>query len=402
MSVLDNLKYEMQEDDARTTANIKIIGVGGGGSNAVAHMLAAGLEGVEFYVLNTDVQALEACPVPNKLAIGGKITHGRGTGADPAVGRQAALEDTARICEILQGADMVFVAAGLGCGTGTGAAPVVASIAKELNALTVGVVTKPFTFEGARRMREAEKGLEELAGFVDTVIAIPNDRLLALAPRGTSVFEAFRMGHDYLRQTVSDIVDIMTLTGFINRDFSDVRSTMFGMGCAMLGTATASGENAAIEAAKQAIGSPLLEDSGIRGARNVLLNISGSSRLGLHEVHEACQLIRDATQCDEAEVNFGIVLNEAMADAVKVTVIATGFAGHETAPVREQEPAIGQTAWLSQAQSPGAAPVEPPPAPIEPVATTGHKPGNGAPPLPEPDDLDDLDTPAYLRRRMLH
>jgi cell division protein FtsZ len=397
MPVLDNLKYEMQEDDSRAAASIKIIGVGGGGSNAVAHMMTASLEGVDFYVLNTDVQALQACPVPGKLAIGGKITHGRGAGADPAVGRQAALEDTERICEILQGADMVFVAAGLGCGTGTGAAPVVASLAKELNALTVGVVTKPFGFEGARRMRQAEKGLEELSGFVDTVIAIANDRLLALAPRGTSVFEAFRMGHDYLRQTVSDIVDIMTLPGFINRDFSDVRSTMFGMGCALLGTATARGENAAVEAAKQAIGSPLLEATGIRGARNVLLNITGSNRLGLHEVNEACELIRDATRSAEVEINFGIVLNEAMADAVKVTVIATGFPGRETPTAPSDEPAIGQTAWLSDAQQRPAAPAEPPPDP-----QAGAKPGNGSPPLPEPDDIDDIDTPAYLRRRMLH
>lgn len=401
MAVLDQLKYEMQED-VRAAASIKIIGVGGGGSNAVAHMMAGGLEGVEFYVLNTDVQALQASPVPNKLAIGGKITHGRGAGADPGIGRQAALEDTARICEILQGADMVFIAAGLGCGTGTGAAPVVASIAKELNALTVAVVTKPFTFEGPLRMRQAEKGLEELAAFVDTVIAIPNDRLLALAPRGTGVFDAFRMGHDSLRQTVADLVEIMTLPGFINRDFSDVRSTMFGLGCALLGTATAQGENAAVEAAQRAIGCPLHEGAGIRGARNVLLNVTGSSRLGLHEVNEACQLIRDATECDDVELNFGIVLNEAMEDTVKVTVIATGFSGPRVAFAVEQEPAVSRTAWLSESRHEAAAAAEPL-APGEPQAAPGVRPGNGAPPLPETEDLDDIDKPAYLRpRRVLH
>jgi cell division protein FtsZ len=401
MAVLDHLKYEMQED-VRAAANIKIIGVGGGGSNAVAHMMAGGLEGVEFYVLNTDVQALQASPVPNKLAIGGKITHGRGAGADPGIGRQAALEDTARICEILQGADMVFIAAGLGCGTGTGAAPVVASIAKELNALTVAVVTKPFAFEGPLRMRQAEKGLQELAAFVDTVIAVPNDRLLALAPRGTGVFDAFRMGHDFLRQTVADLVEIMTLPGFINRDFSDVRSTMFGLGCALLGTATAQGENAAVEAAQRAIECPLHEDASIRGARNVLVNVTGSSRLGLHEVHEACQLIRDATECDDVELNFGIVLNEAMEDTVKVTVIATGFSGPRAAPAVEQEPAVSRTAWLSEARHEAAAAAEPL-APGEPQAPPGVRPGNGAPPLPEAEDLDDIDKPAYLRpRRVLH
>jgi cell division protein FtsZ len=389
---IEGLKYEMQ-DDSRPTANIKVIGVGGGGSNAAAHMMEAGLEGVEFHVLNTDLQALKACSVPNKLAIGAKITHGRGAGADPGIGRQAALEDTERICEILGGADMVFVTAGLGCGTGTGAAPVVASLAKELSALTVAVVTKPFSFEGALRVRQAEKGLEELAATVDTVIAIPNDRLLDLAPRGTSIFEALRMGHDFLRQTVADIVEIMTRPGFINRDFSDVRSTMFGMGCALLGTATAQGENAAVEAARQAVGCPLLEGAGIQGASNVLLNFTGSSRLGLHDVNEACQLIREAAQFEDVQVSFGVVLNESMGDAVKVTVIATGFVDRDVVPAAQPESQPTSAApWLSETQS----------AP-EPEPVAAAKPGNGAPPLPEPEDLNDLDTPAYLRqRRLLH
>jgi cell division protein FtsZ len=402
MPILDGLKYEMQED-VRAAPSIKIIGVGGGGSNAVAHMMTGGLEGVEFHVLNTDLQALQSSPVPNRLAIGGKITHGRGAGGDPSIGRQAALEDTERICEILQGADMVFIAAGLGCGTGSGAAPVVASIAKELNALTVAVVTKPFSFEGPHRMQQAETGLEELSGFVDTVIAIPNDRLLLLAPRGTGVFEAFRMGHEFLRQTVADLVEIMTQPGFINRDFSDVRSLMFGMGCALVGTATAHGENAAVEAARQAIGCPLHEDAGMQGARNVLVNLTGSSRLGLHEVNEACQLIRAATQCDDVELNFGIVLNEDLEDAVKVTVIATGFTEQPAAEDTTREPAIAQTAWMSESQPQAAAPAEPLEAPAEQPAASMHRPGNGTPPIPSPEDLDDLDTPAYLRqRKMLH
>jgi cell division protein FtsZ len=402
MPILDGLKYEMQED-VRAAPSIKIIGVGGGGSNAVAHMMTGGLEGVEFHVLNTDLQALQTSPVPNRLSIGGKITHGRGAGGDPSIGRQAALEDTERICEILQGADMVFIAAGLGCGTGSGAAPVVASIAKELNALTVAVVTKPFSFEGPHRMQQAETGLEELSTFVDTVIAIPNDRLLLLAPRGTGVFEAFRMGHEFLRQTVADLVEIMTMPGFINRDFSDVRSLMFGMGCALVGTATAHGENAAVEAARQAIGCPLHEDAGMQGARNVLVNLTGSSRLGLHEVNEACQLIRAATQCDDVELNFGIVLNEDLEDAVKVTVIATGFTEQPAADDATREPAIAQTAWMSESQPQAAAPAEPLQAPAEPPAASMHRPGNGTPPIPSPEDLDDLDTPAYLRqRKMLH
>ncbi len=398
MPILDGLKFEMQED-VRATPSIKIIGVGGGGSNAVAHMMTGGLEGVEFHVVNTDLQALQTSPVPNRLSIGGKITHGRGAGGDPSIGRQAALEDTERICEILQGADMVFIAAGLGCGTGSGAAPVVASIAKELNALTVAVLTKPFSFEGPRRMQQAETALEELSAYVDTVIAIPNDRLLLLAPRGTGVFEAFRMGHEFLRQTVADLVEIMTMPGFVNRDFADVRALMFGMGCALVGTATAHGENAAVEAARQAIGCPLHEDAGMQGARNVLVNLTGSSRLGLHEVNEACQLIRAATQCDDVELNFGIVLNEDLGDAVKVTVIATGFTEQPAADDVPREPAIAQTAWMSESQ-PQAAPAERiEAAPVEPTAPVMHRPGNGAPPIPNPEDLDDLDTPAYLRQR---
>src|SRR5712671_5279398 len=321
---MNALKFAIQ-DEALHGTKIKVIGVGGGGSNAVARMMNEGLTGVEFHILNTDLQALEASPVPNKLAIGRKVTNGLGAGSDPAIGRLAALEDTERIIEILEGADMVFVTAGLGGGSGTGAAPVVAALAKELNALTVAVVTKPFSFEGPRRMKQAERGLADLAATVDTVISIPNDKILEIVPRGTSFYESFRVADDVLRQAVQGISDIITTPGVINRDFSDIRAIMLGMGYAMMGTATASGENASIEAARQAISSPLMEEGGVKGARGVLINITGSSRLSLHDVNEACSLIRAATSNEDAQINFGVVLNEALKDEVKITVIATGF-----------------------------------------------------------------------------
>jgi cell division protein FtsZ len=279
---------------------------------------------------------------------------------------------------------MVFVSAGLGGGTGTGAAPVIASLAKELEALTIAVVTKPFSFEGARRMRLADHGLTKLASTVDTVIAIPNDRLLKLVPRGTSFFEAFKLADDLLRQAVQGISDIINTPGIINRDFADVKATMLGMGYAMMGTATGRGENAAVDAARQAINSPLLEDSRISGARGVLINITGSSRLGLHEVNEACSIIREAADCEDVQINFGVTMNESMADAVKITVIATGFQP-QYAPVAEQPPAP-QMIWSEPL---AAAPPEP-----EPEAAVNGEP---EPPF----DPEDLDTPAYLRQGRL-
>ncbi len=404
----DRLKYELQ-DETRKGARIKVVGVGGGGSNAVARMIHEGLEGVEFHIMNTDVQALEASIVPNKLQIGVKITGGLGAGSDPAVGRQAALEDTERIIELLQGADMVFVTAGLGGGTGAGAAPVVATLAKELDALTVAVVTKPFMFEGARRMRQADKSLAELAGTVDTVIAIPNDRLLALVPRGTSFFEAFRLADDILMQAVQGISDIITTPGMINRDFSDIRATMLGMGYAMMGTAVGNGANAAVEAARKAISCPLLEDSRITGSRGILINITGSSHLGLHEVNEACSIIREAADCDDVQINFGVILNESLADAVKITVIATGFQP-QNAPVAERpsanEPRIVVSSVAAEPARPVEvvyeAPLEPepmveePPAPLAPAAAAAAAGAGGM-----AFDPDDLDTPAYLRRGKL-
>jgi cell division protein FtsZ len=394
MGIIDadmgDLKYEI-EDEARAGTRIKVIGVGGGGCNAVARMVAEGLEGVEFYAMNTDSQALAACQVPNKLQLGAKMTNGLGAGANSEIGRQAALENTDRIVELLQGADMVFVTAGMGGGTGTGAAPVIASLAKELDALTIAVVTKPFGFEGPRKMRMAEDGLARLANTVDTVIAIPNDRLLNLVPRGTSFFESFKVADDLLRQAVQGISDIIVTPGMINRDFADVKATMVGMGYAMLGTAIARGENAAVEAARQAISCPLLEDSRIAGSRGVLINITGSSRLGLHEVNEACTIIREAAQCEEVQINFGVILNESMADAVKITVIATGFQP-QTSYVPEVRNNVIPVVRVQ-------APPEPEPVPeVEYAAAPAPEP-EPIPVEPEPlIDMDDLDTPAYLRQ----
>jgi cell division protein FtsZ len=390
MTDLDALKFEIEED-ALLGTKIKVIGVGGGGSNAVARMMGAGLGGVEFHILNTDMQALNASAVPHKLALGTKITNGLGAGSDPAVGRQAALEDTERIIEILEGADMVFVTAGLGGGTGTGAAPVVASLAKELNALTVAVVTKPFAFEGPRRMKQAERGLAELAATVDTVIAIPNDRLLELVPRGTSFFEAFRIADDVLRQAVQGIADIITTPGLINRDFSDIRSIMLGMGYAMMGTASARGDGAAVEAARLAINSALLEEGGVSGARGILINITGSSALGLHEVNEACSLIRAAAENEDVQINFGVVMNEAMGDEVKITVIATGFE-RPSLPEIERRPAKRPEPAPAPEPEPEVAEIELP----EPELQPGPPPIVERPAEPEP--YDDFETPAILRR----
>jgi cell division protein FtsZ len=388
---MNSLKYEIQEEMQRG-ARIKVIGVGGGGCNAVARMVDEGLGGVEFYAINTDAQALTACQVPNKLQIGGKITNGLGTGARPDIGQQAALENTDRIIEILQGADLVFVTAGLGGGTGTGAAPVIASLAKELDALTIAVVTKPFLFEGVPHRKIAEQGLAKLAGTVDTVIAIPNDRLLALVPRGTSFFEAFKVADDLLRQAVQGISDIILTPGLINRDFADVRATMSGMGYAMMGTAVAKGENAAVEAARQAINCPLLEDARITGSRGILINITGSSRLGLHDVNEACSIVREAAESEDVEINFGVILNENMGDSVKVTVIATGFQPENApAPVgRRQEAAAFED--VPEPELVFAAEPEPEPELVE------EEPAIAAEPSFDPDDLD---VPAYLRQGRL-
>jgi cell division protein FtsZ len=373
---LDALKFEIEEEVAPKT-RIRVIGVGGGGSNAVARMLHEGLAGVDFAVLNTDVQALAASPAPLKLAIGSKLTAGLGAGSDPSVGRNAALEDTEKVIDLLEGADMVFVTAGLGGGTGTGAAPVVASLAKELGALTVAVVTKPFGFEGSKRRKQAEQGLAELASVVDTVIAIPNDRILEQAPEDTSVADGFSLADDVLRQAVQGISDIITTPGLINRDFSDVRNIMTGMGYAMMGTASASGANAAVAAAEKAIACPLLEAGGVSGARGILINITASRQLRLHEVNQACTLIRNAAENDDVEINFGVVVDETMGDEVKVTVIATGFQ-RQNLPAIERKGAAVQ----AKAQQPVARPA---PAQIRefPASEMNREPIAAAPAVTE-------------------
>jgi cell division protein FtsZ len=293
-------------------------------------MIDAGLDGVEFLVANTDVQALEQSKASIKLQIGAKLTKGLGAGANPDVGRQAALEDTDKVIEALEGADMVFVTTGLGGGTGTGAAPILASLAAELGALTVAVVTKPFAFEGKKRMAQADRGLTDLKECVDTVITIPNERLLATLERGTSLFDAFRIADDILRQAVQGISDLITVPGLINLDFADVRTVMHGMGMALMGTGSAKGENRAVDAAKKAISSRLLEDGSVQGARGVLINITGGPDLLLHEVSEASNIIYEAADAD-ANIIFGAVLDETMTDEVKITVIATGFDRHPEA-----------------------------------------------------------------------
>ncbi|HTZ57318.1 MAG TPA: cell division protein FtsZ [Acidobacteriaceae bacterium] len=322
MSLSDEIRIQYNEDIARG-AKIKVIGVGGGGGNAVNRMIAAKLEGVEFIVANTDVQALQLSQAPVKLQLGVKLTSGLGAGANPDVGRRAALEDSEKIIEALEGADMVFVTAGLGGGTGTGAAPVIASLASEMGALTVAVVTRPFSFEGKRRMQQAERGMEELLEGVDTMIVIPNEKLLAVA-KDAGFFESFRVADDVLLQGVQGISDIITIPGIINRDFADVKTTMSGMGYAVMGTAVRSGENRAIAAAQAAMASPLLEAGAIDGARGILINISGSSNLKLSEVNAASTLIQNAAH-EDANIIFGAVLDESMKDNVKITVIATGF-----------------------------------------------------------------------------
>ncbi|HXJ95986.1 MAG TPA: cell division protein FtsZ [Terriglobia bacterium] len=372
-------------DEARQGAKLKVIGVGGGGGNAVNRMIAAQVEGVEFMVANTDRQALSASNAPVKIQLGAKLTKGLGAGANPDIGRRAALEDTEKIIEGLEGADMVFITAGLGGGTGTGGAPIVAGLARELGALTVAVVTKPFAFEGKRRMMQAEQGLGELSEHVDTVICIPNERLMQFVDKGTSFFEAFRIADDILRQGVQGISDIITITGIINRDFADIKTIMEGMGYAVMGTAAASGEGRAVLATRQAIESPLLEDASINGAQGILLNITGSSHLTLHEVHEASTIVQQAA-ADNANIIFGAVLDESMGDAVKVTVIATGIKSEKLGLTKL--PALSIAAKTVQQSLRNAVhkreklPIDAPPPEVAVEAS------------PE-----DLEVPAYIRRR---
>src|SRR5215218_1199967 len=312
------------DPEARRGAKIKVVGVGGGGSNAVNRMVDVGLGGVEFIVANTDVQALDQNKAGVKLQIGHKLTKGLGAGADPNVGRQAALEDTDSIIQAASGADMVFVTTGLGGGTGTGAAPVIASLASELGALTIAVVTKPFKFEGKKRALQAERGLEELRNSVDTVITIPNERLLATIARSTSLTDAFATADDVLRQAIQGISDLILVPGLINLDFADVKTIMSGMGFAIMGTGLAEGEERAMDAANLAISSPLLEDASVSGARGVIINVTGGADLSLIEVSEASAIIQEAAH-EDANIIFGAVVDPRMDGNVKITVIATGF-----------------------------------------------------------------------------
>jgi len=394
-------------EEPRNDAKIKVIGVGGGGGNAVNRMIETGLEGIEFVVANTDLQALRMSRAPVKIQLGVKLTSGLGAGANPEVGRKAALEDSEKIIEALEGADMVFVTAGLGGGTGTGAAPIIASLAAEMGALTVAVVTKPFNFEGKRRMHQCERGLSDLIDAVDTTIVIPNEKLLAVA-QDAGFFESFRVADDILRQAVQGISDIITIPGIINRDFADVKTIMHGMGYAVMGTATASGTRRATEAAQKAIASPLLEAGAIDGARGILINVTGSSSLKLAEVNEASTIIQNAAD-EDANIIFGAVLDEKMKDAVKITVIATGF---KDADVIRRRQEASRTPFISQRPKRDSffddPEVEPTPEPVpdmvmqgsaESVQVAEHaqpQPQVAVAPSFQPDDLD---VPAFMRKR---
>lgn len=384
------IKFLLDEPPSNA-AVIKVIGVGGGGTNAVNRMIDAGVEAVEFIVANTDMQALKASRAPTKLQIGARLTNGLGAGADPYVGRSAALEDTDRIIEVLEGADMIFVAAGLGGGTGTGAAPIIANLAAELGALTVAIVTKPFLFEGKKRRVQAERGLQDLKACVDTVIAISNEQLLQTVERGTSFSQAFREADDILRQGVQGISDIIQVPGVINVDFADVKAIMQGRGRALMGTGTAKGEGRAVKAADRAVVSPLLEDVSIQGAKGILINITGSEELLLHEVSESASIIHEVAD-EDANIIFGAVIDDSMTDDIKITVIATGF--DDNGDASTVQTSVGDS--MDRDDSSGLP--SNPPAPGPEVVTL---PEAGVPPGPgRPYDPRDLEVPAYLRRKL--
>ena len=404
MSDASDIRIQFHEDP-RCNAKLKVIGVGGGGGNAVNRMITAHLEGVEFVVANTDLQALQMSQAPVKIQLGVKLTNGLGAGANPEIGRRAALEDTDKIIEALEGADMVFVTTGLGGGTGTGSAPIIASLASEMGALTVAVVTKPFAFEGRRRAQQAERGLAELVDSVDTVIVIPNEKLLGVA-QNAGFFESFRIADDILRQGVQGISDIITIPGIINRDFADVKAIMAGMGYAVMGTATAKGERRAVDAAQRAIASPLLEAGAIDGARGILINSTSSSTLKLAEVNEASTIIQSAAH-EDANIIFGAVQDEKMKDEVKITVIATGFKTDH--PQRRERVVSSAAAAISTTRASSG---YTPPAGVagRPALQTVARPP-GTPVQRETPALDavkgsvrnveqdDLDVPAFIRKR---
>ena len=373
--------FELEE--AKDNAKIKVIGLGGGGSNAINRMMEARFTGVEFIVANTDVQALRASPAPVKLQLGARLTMGLGAGADPEVGKNAALEDRDQIKKLLEGADMVFVTAGLGGGTGTGSAPIVAATAKEMGILTVAVVTKPFAFEGRRRSQQAETGLAELRGVVDTLIIIPNQRLLAVVDRGTPLVEAFKVADTVLLQAVQGISDLILVPGLINLDFADVRTIMAGMGMALMGAGVGKGEHRALDAAQKAVASPLLDETSIDGARGILINFTGGPDLSLHEVEEAARVVQEAAH-EEAHIIFGAVIDPRLQDEVRITVIATGFSER----MEENQPS-GKVVEMQRPSRPGA-----------PASRDWRRRmpseirAEGAEPTEE-----DLDVPAFLRRQ---
>ncbi len=407
-------------NDFKPGARIKVVGVGGGGSNAVNRMVAANAYSIDFIVANTDAQALAQSVAPVRLQLGAKLTKGLGAGADPSIGRQAALEDTEQLIGALDGADMVFVTTGLGGGTGTGATPVIANLASELGALTVAVVTKPFAFEGKRRALQAEQGLEELRRCVDTVITIPNERLLATIERSTSLSAAFTKADDVLHQAIQGISDLILVPGLINLDFADVTTIMSGMGIAIMGTGVGEGENRAVEAATKAVSSPLLEETSVQGARGVIVNVTGGPDLSMLEVSEATAIIQEAAHA-EANIIFGAVIDEAMTGHVKITVIATGF-GEESDqgrshPSTSETPVdlTSYTEWQDRRETPAEAGNQIPTehAAVLPEAVGGGVPiarrpildltrpsGSGSGSADEPLELDsELDTPAFLRRQ---
>src|ERR1043165_3743095 len=351
--------------DGSAGARIKVIGVGGGGGNAVNRMVRAGLDGVEFMVANTDLQALKANAAPVKLQIGGKLTKGLGAGADRNVGRSAALEDTDTILQALDGADMIFVTTGLGGGTGTGAAPGIASLASELGALTIAVVTKPFKFEGKKRQSQAERGLEALKDCVDTIITIPNERLLTIIDRNTPLTDAFATADDVLRQAIQGISDLILVPGLINLDFADVKTIMSGMGLAMMGTGIAEGPERAMEAARRAISSPLLEGASVNGSRGVIINVTGGPDLSLVEVSEASSIVQEAAD-EDANIIFGAVVDPALKGKVKITVIATGFDPTASAPPVPSvaQPPVDMTPYTEQTRLRA----EPPPISVDRTA----------------------------------
>jgi cell division protein FtsZ len=402
----ESLPIHFEEEDTVVPV-IKVIGIGGGGGNAVNRMIDAEVRGVQFIAINTDLQDLKMNSASVKLQIGSKLTKGLGCGSNPDKGRQAALEDTDKIMEALEGADMVFVTAGLGGGTGTGAAPIVASLAAELGALTVAVVTKPFVFEGRVRIMQAERGLRELHECVDTVLAIPNERLLHTVDKNTRFLDAFILADDVLRQGVQGISDLITIPGVINLDFADVREIMSGMGMALMGTGIAEGNNRAVEAAQRAISSPLLEETSIEGARGVLINITGGTDLSLHEVNTAAHMIYEAAD-EEAHIIFGSVIDAAMDGKMKLTVIATGFAGEGRSRVGESDnvtPLSARQTGIGQGAEGGA------------EASAGAGGGSfyrkGTKNETRDDflqssfagkdfsELEELDTPAYRRRKVM-